>query len=178
MALLAAGPTVSSCTSGTYTSTTSTSTTSGGQARGSNKRNNRRNGGGGRNSGHQGNQNGGGYNQQTAANQAAPRPTRPWVCFNPWATQPQHWRSSTAGILGPFPQANIAFTGPFVSPPTANLPPPVVAQPNWDQAGLVAALNQLTVQSLNPWGLSLAMAALPTMGVERPRPHGCSLGRG
>nr|ABB47203.2 retrotransposon protein, putative, unclassified [Oryza sativa Japonica Group] len=51
--------------------------------------------------------------------------------------------------------ANACTSGtcPYVSPPMPGLPPMQQSQPNWDQAGLIAALNQLSVQSPSPWVL-------------------------
>nr|ABA94365.1 retrotransposon protein, putative, unclassified [Oryza sativa Japonica Group] len=139
----------------------------GGGSNNGGRRNQRRyNGGqnnssGGGNGGRQNNSNGGGYgnfgnNFQQQQHQAGPRPTGPWVCFNPWAVQQQQspWRpSNSAGLLGPYPQAHTTFAGPYVSPPMPGLPPIQQSQPNWDQAGLIAALNQLSVQSPSPWVL-------------------------
>ncbi|XP_015642384.1 uncharacterized protein [Oryza sativa Japonica Group] len=77
------------------------------------------------------------------------RPAGPWVCFNPWPAQQQAWRPSSAGLLGPAPtadysQANTTYARPFVSPTFAP-----TGQPNWEQAGLIAALNQMAFQSPN-----------------------------
>ena len=70
-----------------------------------------------------------------------------WFCFNPWAPQmpsPVQQQGSGAwrpGILGAAPQAHTAFAPLQVSPPA----------PMWDQAGLVAALNQTALQNQSTW---------------------------
>ncbi|KAL6646864.1 hypothetical protein ACP70R_015558 [Stipagrostis hirtigluma subsp. patula] len=109
---------------------------------------NRSSGGGGDN--HRGNRNGGGKQQQAAV-PAAPQPAGPWVCFNPWAGLEPHgapgWCGQQAwGGQGAYQQAHTAFAPPYVSPP----PPQAQA---WDQAHLIAAMNQMNLQSAGPWVL-------------------------
>nr|AAN34944.1 Putative retroelement [Oryza sativa Japonica Group] len=154
--MVVAASSANACTSGTCASSSSS------QSHGDVSNNSgRRNHSGGGNGGRQNNSNGGGYgnfgnNFQQQQHQAGPRTTGPWVCFNPWAVQQQQspWRpSNSAGLLGPYPQAHTTFAGPYVSPPMPGLPPMQQSQPNWDQAGLIAALNQLSVQSPSPWVL-------------------------
>ncbi|XP_071680359.1 uncharacterized protein [Lolium perenne] len=78
-----------------------------------------------------------------AAPPRAPAPTGPWVCFSPPQGQ---WRAPYAtpnapGILGPRLQAyNI------VSAPLYQSAPPTSTAPSWDNAGLIAALNNLGLQ--------------------------------
>jgi len=93
------------------------------------------------------------------------RPMGPWVCFNPYAPQGPTgqqaggswqggqggWSSGhggwqgvqggrTPGLLGANPQAHTAFAPAQVSTPQM-----------WDQAGLIAALNQMALQNSNSW---------------------------
>lgn len=67
------------------------------------------------------------------------------------------WRppGNGAGLLGPYHQVHTDFAGPYVSSPTPGWPQMQQAQPNRDQTGLVAALNQLSVSSPNPWVLDI-----------------------
>jgi len=124
-------------------------------------------GGKGRRSGGQGGKGNGG--PQTGA-QGAPqggqyRPMGPWFCFNPYAPQGPSgqqaggfwqggqggWTSGHGGwqggqggripgLLGANPQAHTAFAPAQVSTPQM-----------WDQAGLIAALNQMALQNSNSW---------------------------
>ncbi|KAF0909458.1 hypothetical protein E2562_036446 [Oryza meyeriana var. granulata] len=77
---------------------------------------------------------------------------------------------------------------PVLLPPSAAPPADPTCQPEWDQAGLVAALNQMQLHSPSPWVLdtgatshmsssdgilddSSTPAVTPfSMGVEQPRP--------
>ena len=73
----------------------------------------------------------------------APTPTGPWICFNP-STDPVHGPGNAAGegILSPRPgMLGNAFTAfaPVAATSTG------LAQPNWDQAGLVSALNVMSL---------------------------------
>jgi len=89
-----------------------------------------------------------GHNAQGRGN----RPMGPWFCYNPWASQggapsgggwqqgpsPGGWQQGAQGgrnqgLLGAHPQANFAA------------PPPL--SPMWEQAGLIAALNQMALQN-------------------------------
>nr|XP_015611142.1 uncharacterized protein LOC107278842 [Oryza sativa Japonica Group] len=173
-AMVAAASPANNSTSGTCAASSSQPRGGSGGGGGSNnggrrnqRRNSGRNNGGGGNGGRQ-NYGGGGYGNSGGGggygnsgggyppHQARPRPGGPWVCFNPWPVQQQApWRptGTGAGLLGPYPQAHTAFTGPYVSPPTLGWPPVQSVQPTWDQQGLVAALNQLSVNSPNPWVL-------------------------
>uniref|UniRef100_J3KUE7 Reverse transcriptase Ty1/copia-type domain-containing protein n=1 Tax=Oryza brachyantha TaxID=4533 RepID=J3KUE7_ORYBR len=166
MALLAASSaSSSSCTSSSCAALSASSiqsrgsgsnTGNNGNSNNNNKRRRGRNGGNGGGGGRQ--QSTGGGNQASGFQQvgsffqqANQRPAGPWVfCFSPWAVQPQGWRSSGARLLGPYPQANIAFAGPYYSAPPAAASPPM-AQPNWDQ------------------GVSTAVAP-SSLGVEQPHP--------
>jgi hypothetical protein len=70
----------------------------------------------------------------------------------PWrspATTPA-WRSP--GILGPFTQAQ-AHTALAPVQYSDNPAPPMAEQGGWDQAGLIAALNQMSLQGSSPWVL-------------------------
>ncbi|KAF0930564.1 hypothetical protein E2562_033482 [Oryza meyeriana var. granulata] len=69
---------------------------------------------------------GGGYTPHGAGNHSGLHQAGPWICFNPWATQQTGWRAP--GILGPVPQARMAFAGPSLSPPS-NVH---MGQPNWN----------------------------------------------
>ncbi|KAK1684062.1 hypothetical protein QYE76_044910 [Lolium multiflorum] len=78
-----------------------------------------------------------------AAPPRAPAPTGPWVCFSPPQGQ---WRTPYAtpnapGILGPRPQAYHT-----VSAPLYQSAPSTSTAPSWDNAGLIAALNNLGLQ--------------------------------
>ncbi|WVZ90303.1 LOW QUALITY PROTEIN: hypothetical protein U9M48_036613, partial [Paspalum notatum var. saurae] len=91
---------------------------------------------------------GGSSNQGGYPNQ--PQPTGPWICINPSLLQygagsggAGGWRSTAPGLLGPPPQAQTAF-----APLQASTAPQT-----WDQAGLIAALNQLSFQNPGPWVL-------------------------
>jgi hypothetical protein len=102
----------------------------------------------------------GGFPGASWGGQTRPSPSAgPWVCFTPggqqWAAPggSQQWRGGP-GLLGSGPsQAHTAFApvqfspGPFVSPP------PAQQQQSWDQAGLIAALQQMSVQGSSPWVL-------------------------
>nr|XP_051218738.1 uncharacterized protein LOC127336034 [Lolium perenne] len=78
-----------------------------------------------------------------AAPPRAPAPTGPWVYFSPPQGQ---WRAPYAtqyapGILGPRPQAYNT-----VSAPLYQSAPSTSTAPSWDNAGLIAALNNLGLQ--------------------------------
>ena len=133
-----------------------------GQRRNSGKKGGRKNGGG----------SGGGYGAHGGGFGASqrPSPAGPWFCMNPggqyWAgaggpPAGQPWRPSP-GLLGSGPpqapaafaplapqQAHTAFAplqyspGPFAAPPAQAA--------TWDQAGLIAALQQMSVQGSSPW---------------------------
>ena len=101
-----------------------------------------RGGGGGSKKWWQQKKGGGGF-QAPSGN---PRPTGPWFCFSPGATSYNApgfqqddsqgsggWRAGAPSLLGQPPQAHAAY---------------VPAQaPTWDQAGLIAALNQMALQN-------------------------------
>jgi hypothetical protein len=89
-----------------------------------------------------------------------PVPTGQWVCMSPggsqyWAGSPagshggaQPWHSNQ-GLLGSAPgQAHTAFAPLHVSPPAPYAQPPAQA---WDQAGLIAALQTMSLQGASPW---------------------------
>ena len=82
----------------------------------------------------------------------------PWFCYNPWAFQGSvpppgsSWQQGNSpggwpphgdqggrgqGIMGASPQAHTVFAPP----------PPAPSAPLWDQAGLIAALNQMALQN-------------------------------
>jgi hypothetical protein len=76
----------------------------------------------------------------------------PWFCYNPWAPQglppvQQGWRPN---ILGAPPQAHVAFT-PMQPPTTFALLHVSQPAPLSNQAGLIAALNQMNIQEQPPW---------------------------
>jgi len=54
--------------------------------------------------------------------------------------------------MAPLPQAHTAFAPSQVSPPVP-APAGYPAPAGWDQAGLIAALNQMALQGTNPWVL-------------------------
>ncbi|CAN6300530.1 unnamed protein product [Urochloa humidicola] len=146
-ALLAAtGSTASSCTSpGGCRSTAAGPGNSGGfvfRPPGDQKKS----GSGGNKWRKKGKQAGGPQQQQTSGQ---PHPTGPWICFNPYAAygalgqqagaaqcSTGGWQASPQSLLGPRPQAHTAFTLLQMSAPA----------PQWDQAGLAAALNQMSLQ--------------------------------
>ena len=118
----------------------------------------KRNGGGG---GAQQGGGGGGYQQ---GGQAArpPYPTGPWLCFNPWAAQlggqAGAWTGQGASYRGaPFTTGGWSGQGLLGSAPqqahTAFAPSQFsqAPAPSWDQAGLVAALQQMSLQGSSPW---------------------------
>ncbi|KAL6647997.1 hypothetical protein ACP70R_012221 [Stipagrostis hirtigluma subsp. patula] len=134
--------TASSCgTACRAVSTTSGNSGGGGSGSSQSYRGGGKGGKGGKGGGGKGNKGGGGKGHQQAAPPAPPQPAGPWVCFNPWAAgQQEPWRAPGAGLLGPYPQAHTAYA------------PPQVSQ-SWDQAGLVAAMNQMQLQGAGPWVL-------------------------
>lgn len=92
-------------------------------------------------------------------NNTRPPPAGPWLCINPWVVQQggwpgaagasgwgaaapggSAWRAPGQGLLGAHPQAHTVIAPLQVSPST-----------QWDQAGLITALQQLSVQGANPW---------------------------
>jgi hypothetical protein len=80
------------------------------------------------------------------------------VCFTPggqkqWVAPggSQQWRGG-AGLLGSGPsQAHTAFAPLQYSPASFAAPSPAQQQQSWDQAGLIAALQQMSVQGFSPW---------------------------
>ena len=86
--------------------------------------------------------------QQQQQSPRTPNPSGPWVCINPWAAFQGAQGSSNGaqfqrggqGILGAPPQAHAAITSPQA--PTQS--------PSWDQAGLIAALQQMALEG-NAW---------------------------
>nr|CAE05417.1 OSJNBa0035I04.5 [Oryza sativa Japonica Group]CAE05956.3 OSJNBb0088C09.15 [Oryza sativa Japonica Group] len=128
-ALVAANSAHSNCTGGTCHS-------SGGQQQ------NRAGGGNGGNGSKNKGKNGGRNNNRNSGGKCGGG-------FGGRPGQQQPWRAPSAGILGPYPQAHTAFTGPYSSPPPAGS-----VQPAWDQAGLVAALNGMTLHNPNSWVLN------------------------
>jgi uncharacterized membrane protein YgcG len=139
----------------------SSSSSSGGQQQPQRPRNNRKGGkksgggyGGGSGSGGNNHHGGGGQQQRGPA-----PPPAPWICMSPggqfWNISPggntgggHPWRSQQ-GILGSAPpqQAHTAFAPLHVSPPPSHNPSPT---PSWDQAGLIAALQQMSMQGGSP----------------------------
>ena len=89
-----------------------------------------------------------GGQQQQRQSPRTPNPSGPWVCINPWAAFQGAQGSSNGaqfqrggqGILGAPPQAHAAITSPQA--PTQS--------PSWDQAGLIAALQQMALEG-NAW---------------------------
>ena len=89
-----------------------------------------------------------GGQQQQQQSPRTPNPSGPWVCINPWAAFQGAQGSSNGaqfqrggqGILGAPPQAHAAITSPQA--PTQS--------PSWDQAGLIAALQQMALEG-NAW---------------------------
>ena len=82
---------------------------------------------------------GGGGNQQQQPR--APNPTGPWICFNPWGsaggnggqqTRGGQQRGGGSGLLGSNPQAHTAVQQGS-------------SQPSFDTAGLLAALQQMSM---------------------------------
>jgi hypothetical protein len=53
----------------------------------------------------------------------------------------------------PMTQAHTAFAPAQLSGATHSAPPPKQQQGGWDQAGLIAALNQMSLQGSAPWVL-------------------------
>ncbi|XP_039797814.1 uncharacterized protein LOC120662811 [Panicum virgatum] len=107
-----------------------------------------------------GNGSGGALQQQYQQQQPrGPTPTSPWVCFSPWGTPGgQGWSSVGGGgswrgqgVLGPAPQQAYTAFAPlqFSTPPQQQQ----YQQPTqtWDQAGLIAALQQMQLQGSSPW---------------------------
>jgi hypothetical protein len=80
-------------------------------------------------------------------------PTGPWICVSPWAQQGaaggQNWSGQGwfgqggcgQGLLGSIPQAHTAFAPLQVLPPGQSV----------DAAGLIAALQQMSMQGNSPW---------------------------
>ncbi|XP_072150394.1 uncharacterized protein [Setaria viridis] len=130
------------------------------------KGNGKRTSGGGGGSQQQGWGGGGGQQQGWGGQQQprAPSPTGPWICFNPWTIQQaggssgaQNWRggqgwSGGQGLLGSAPQAHTAFGPQVPQYASPHLPASQPAQ-SWDQAGLIAALQEMSFQGSNPWVL-------------------------
>ena len=87
----------------------------------------------------------GGQQQQSPR---TPNPSGPWVCINPWAafqgaqgsSNGTQFQRSGQGILGAPPHAHAAITSPQA--PTQS--------PSWDQAGMIAALQQMALEG-NAW---------------------------
>jgi len=82
----------------------------------------------------------------------------PWYCYPPWAAevQQQPWRPPAwggPGVLRAFPsaQAHTALApAQFSGTGTATPAPPPQQQGGWDQADLIAALNQMSLQGPSP----------------------------
>ena len=72
-----------------------------------------------------------------------PAPSGPWVCFSPGASGSGQWRypSPAPGLIGPRPQAYATTAAPLYQSG-----PPTSAPSAWDNAGLIAALNNLYQQ--------------------------------
>jgi hypothetical protein len=94
-------------------------------------------------------------------------PAAPWYCYPPWTVgvHQQPWRPPaptpawrSPGILGPFTQAQ-AHTALAPVQSSDNPAPPMAAQGGWDQAGLIAALNQMSLQGSSPWVLDTGATA-------------------
>jgi uncharacterized membrane protein YgcG len=149
-----AASTTPSCTSSSCRSTPPTSSRGGGgKGKGAKSKGGR--GGNGSSS------TGGGRSQQQSAppgvfgGRQGPQPAGPWVCYNPWAApwpnQQQSWALSQQQSWAPpppTPQAHTAFA-PAQFP--AASPPPYGPSGGWDQANLIAALNQMALQGQSPW---------------------------
>jgi hypothetical protein len=60
-------------------------------------------------------------------------------------------------VLGSAPQAHTAFAPVHVSPPTPYVPQSPA--PSWDQAGLIAALQQMSMQGSSPWVMDSGASA-------------------
>jgi hypothetical protein len=89
-------------------------------------------------------------------------PASPWVCFSPWTGQQggQPWTGQTwraPGVLGSAPQAHTAFAPLHVSPPAPHVPQS--SAPSWDQAVLIAALQQMSMQDSSPWVMDSGASA-------------------
>jgi len=97
-----------------------------------------------------------------------PQPAGPWVSFSPWGGYQQQWRPhSGPDVLGTPPQAHTAFAAAQYS--DGALPPqPQPGAGPWNQARLVAALNQLSFQGSNPWVLDKDASTHVTLGWYTP----------
>ncbi|XP_066344408.1 uncharacterized protein [Miscanthus floridulus] len=86
-------------------------------------------------------------------------PAAPWYCYPPWTAgvHQQPWRPPAwggPGVLGAFPSAQAhTVLAPAQFSGTATSAPPPQQQGGWDQAGLIAALNQMSLQGSSPWVL-------------------------
>jgi hypothetical protein len=150
-----AASTTPSCTSSSCRSTPPTSSREGGgKGKGAKSM-------GGR-SGNSSSSNGGGRHQQQSAPPGGfggcqgPQPAGPWVCYNPWAApwpnQQQSWappQQQSWAPPPPTPQAHTAFAPAQFS--AAAAPSPYGPLGGWDQANLIAALNQMAIQGQSPW---------------------------
>ena len=145
-----AASTVSSCTSPSCRSTSSPTSNRGGNGKGKGGKGKGRSGNGRNQQQQQGAQQQHGAPQGFSGGRQAPQPVGPWVCYSPWAAwwppqqQPPQWRAPSAPTppLPPPHQAHTAF-----APPQFSAPP---AYGSWDQAGLIAALNQMAIHGSNP----------------------------
>ena len=115
----------------------------------------------------------------------------PWLCYPPWTAAPhqQPWRPPAwggSGVLGAPPpaQAHTAFAPAQFSGATNSSLPPHQQQGGWDQAGLIAALNQMSLQGSSPWvfdtGATAHMSSSDGILLSRlpPPPSGITVGDG
>jgi hypothetical protein len=106
----------------------------------------------------------------------SPTPTIPWVCFSPGAGQ---WRAPYgAGILGPRPQAYTTTTSPLYQLVSSSS-----TSSAWDNAGLIAALNNLYQQG--GWVMDCCASSQLTnnegnirFSTPLSRPHCVTIGNG
>jgi hypothetical protein len=155
--------TTPSCTSSSCRSTPPPTSSRGGGGKGKGAKSKGGRGGNGSSS------TGGGRHQQSAppgvfGGRQGPQPAGPWVCYNPWAapwpnqqqswapSQQQSWAPSQQQSWAsppPTPQAHAAFAPAQFS--AAAAPSPYGPSGGWDQANLIAALNQMAIQGQSPW---------------------------
>ena len=91
-----------------------------------------------------GKQTGSGSSSSRAPTPQGVAPLGQWFCVNPWAALQgtSQWHPPAPSILGQHLQEHTVFAPSQVSPPTA---------PSWDQAGLIAAMNQAALQGPGNW---------------------------
>ena len=124
----------------------------------------------------------------------SPAPAAPWYCYPPWTAgvHQQPWRPQPPAtnqawhgprVLGTFPQAqaHTAFAPAQFSDTSAPSPQ---QHGGWDQAGLVAALNQMSLQGPSPWVLDTGATAHMSssdgilLSHLPPPPSGITVGNG